>query len=423
MNKIQSKICKDTNKIKTKLSTFFTNNPDASLKKEESSYNIINVWNDDTIYFPVNEGSDKLIDVLNKLIFPPHFSAIYHIESNEMEYIFTFLNSEESYFNRKFEFTLDGKIYSCAYKRSSDELLLLVETYKPIEKYIHDDHRNMNMLKIYIRLEKEGGLPKNIRIEPISFYVKGFYKYNEDVLIETSKHLNFFMSYYDRKTPLILMHSPKTQSETEGIKQTRLDNYDFPKKISSRRQDPFLLDLALEANRENTRLAFIYYYQILEYAAFYYIDSDIKRRLQQIITRPDIHTNLDKHIPKILDTVIDFRHSDEAKISKVVEIGCSPETVWKEIAKSLSYFTQKHIFEGGFVLDPFISANINSEGFCSMWCPKMPDTIRKIRNAIVHGRENRLGLVISPTKDNELKLKPWIPVIRRIAEEVIIFGS
>ncbi|GAI28193.1 unnamed protein product, partial [marine sediment metagenome] len=37
------------------------------------------------------------------------------------------------------------------------------------------------------------------------------------------------------------------------------------------------------------------------------------------------------------------------------------------------------------------------------------------------GRESRLGLIISPTENNDLKTSPWIPVIRRIAEQVIVF--
>jgi hypothetical protein len=119
----------------------------------------------------------------------------------------------------------------------------------------------------------------------------------------------------------------------------------------------------------------------------------------------------------------DIRQSDEAKLSKIVETRCFPEVVWKELQQDLSYFSKKQEFDGGFNIEPFISADMTFESFSAMWIPKTPDTLRKIRNALVHGRESRLGASISPTEANEIKIRPWIPVIRRIAEQVIIFGG
>ena len=142
----------------------------------------------------------------------------------------------------------------------------------------------------------------------------------------------------------------------------------------------------------------------------------------QIINTPDIHADPDKYIPRILDTVTDMHQSDEAKLNKIVETGCPPDIIWKELRQNLPYFSERQEFKGGFVIEPFISDDMTLKSFAAMWIPKTPDTLRKIRNALVHGRESRHGLFIAPTRDNNLKISPWIPVIHRIAEQIIIFG-
>lgn len=255
---------------------------------------------------------------------------------------------------------------------------------------------------------------------PTSFFVSRFEKFEEDKIVEVSKHLNFFMTYYDRGTPTVVVHSPRSD-KPEPVRELQLFETDFPKKLSCSRKDPFLLDLALAALVAETRLKFLYYYQILEYAAFYYIDADVRRRMLQTIATPHIHTDPDRHIYRLLEIMSDVRQSDESKINKIVETGCSPDIVWEHIQQNLSYFSRTQEFEGGFVLQPFVSEGMTLEVFKGMWIPKMPDTLRKIRNALVHGRESRLGLAIAPTKENELKLQPWIRIIRCIAEQILIF--
>jgi hypothetical protein len=107
----------------------------------------------------------------------------------------------------------------------------------------------------------------------------------------------------------------------------------------------------------------------------------------------------------------------------VVKAICSPEAVWREIEQNMAYFTTKHEFDGGFVLDPFIPENSSKEGFCGMWHPKTINALRHIRNALVHGREKKFINVIAPTRRNDLLIRPWSSIVRCIAEQVIIFGS
>ena len=170
-------------------------------------------------------------------------------------------------------------------------------------------------------------------------------------------------------------------------------------------------------------MKFIYYYQILEYAAFYYVDDSIRRNLLRIVCTPDILSNPEKYISRILDAVSESRQEIEAKIEKIVYSSCTPDVIWSELQQNIAYFTTRQEFEGGFVLEPFVCEDTTLETFTTMWHPNTAVTLRHIRNALVHGRERRGGPIITPTRDNEVKIRPWLPIIRRVAEQVIIYGK
>jgi hypothetical protein len=407
-----------------KLAPFLSQNPYSKIEKRGKSYYVTSAWNVESVSFVLEPDSESdLINALNNLILPPRFTAVYHSDTNTMEYIYTLLDRNSPYLSRQFEFSIEGKTYHCAFKDASDRLLLLGKLFRPTGEI--EDYRNLAQLSMYTNPDilKTLGLEDDFLRDskPVSFFVSEFEVFDEEKIVEISKHINFFMRYYDRQTPYIIIH-PLQRSEIEPVKQLQFVEPAFPKHISTRRQDPFLLDLALAANQATTRLGFLYYYQILEYAAFYYIDDDIRRKMLQIIQIPDIHAYPDKYIPRILDMVSDIRQSDEAKLNKVVEIRCSPDIVWKELEQNLHYFSKRQEFDGGFAIEPFISEDMTLESFSMIWIPKTPDTLRKIRNALVHARESRLGLIIAPTSDNDIKLRPWLSIIRRIAEQALIFG-
>jgi len=74
-------------------------------------------------------------------------------------------------------------------------------------------------------------------------------------------------------------------------------------------------------------------------------------------------------------------------------------------------------------LKPILTKGMSCEDFSPNWCPKILETLRKVRNALVHGKEKRMAKVISPTPRNDILIQPLIAVVRRTAEQVILFGS
>jgi hypothetical protein len=412
--------------LEKQLAPFLRQNPYSKVERSGESYYVATPWKDESISFILTpELKSDLIATLNNVILPPRFTALYHVDSNEMEYIYTLLEKDNPYTSRQFEFTIEEQTYSCRFGDASDRLLLLSKVFRPTGEEPSAEYRNLTLLHTYVNPEPMQTLKfvKELIADrkPVSFFVTGFEKFDEGTILEVSKHLNLFMRYYDRKSPFILIHSaesgmPELPTQLQFVETT------FPDRISTRRQDPFLLDLALAAINVETRLQFLYYYQILEYAAFYYISEDIKESLLKIIQTPDIHSNPDKYIPRILETISESRIEEEVKIDKTVKACCSPDIIWEELQQNLPYFCNKQEFEGGFVFEPFFPEDTTLENFCKLWHPQMSITLRHIRHALVHARERRSGQVIVPTRDNNIKLAPWVSLIRRIAEQVIIFG-
>lgn len=413
-----------------KLAPFLSRNPNAKIEKRGELYYVANAWNEESISFLLAPDSESnLIAALNTLILPPRFTALYHLDTNTMEYIYTLLDRNSPYLSRNFEFTIEDKNYQCRFGDASDRLLLLSKFFRPAGE-VTGNVRNLVMLSLYTNPEIMQNLGLEIQDffkerKPISFFVSEFEDFNEEKIAEISKNLNFLMQYYDRQTPYITIH-PLQSGEIGPVRQLQFVETEFPEKLSTKRQNPFLLDLILAANEADTRLKFIYYYQILEYAAFYYIEDNIKRDLLRVINTPDIFSNPDKYIPRILDTVSEDRQDEEAKIEKIIKNNCAPDIIWKEIQQNISYFSKRQEFEGGFVIEPIIPEDATLESFLQEWHPRtatiLRNTLRYIRNALVHAREKKFGVVITPTADNDRRIRPWIPVIRRIAEQVLIFG-
>ena len=60
-------------------------------------------------------AKSKLSEIVNSLILPPRFSAIYHMDTNTMEYIYTRLKLDDPILSRQFIFNLDDKQYLCKF--------------------------------------------------------------------------------------------------------------------------------------------------------------------------------------------------------------------------------------------------------------------------------------------------------------------
>src|SRR5436853_4168342 len=109
--------------------------------------------------------------------------------------------------------------------------------------------------------------------KPVSFFIDNLLSYEEEYLLSLSKHLNFYMGYFNRVSPQIEVRTASTlpTSVRSGPQTIEI----IPPMITAVDLDPFLLDLNLAATFGDTRLRILYYYQILEYGAFYWVEDSV----------------------------------------------------------------------------------------------------------------------------------------------------
>ena len=84
---------KKINDLKKQLEQFLKNNSYSEVELRNEIYYINNPWEDESLSFEIKkEDESELIKTLNNLILPPRFSAIYHLDTKEIEYIYNLIN-------------------------------------------------------------------------------------------------------------------------------------------------------------------------------------------------------------------------------------------------------------------------------------------------------------------------------------------
>lgn len=76
-----------THQLEQELATFFEKNPESDYDGDANSGSIIQPWGDDTVELAISNANDSLIGTLNSVYLPPHFTAILHLDSQDLEII------------------------------------------------------------------------------------------------------------------------------------------------------------------------------------------------------------------------------------------------------------------------------------------------------------------------------------------------
>lgn len=417
MEEIESEI----QQLTTKLNKFINNNSYLNIENTNGKYYIVNPWEDDTVQIEVSIDNEILLESLNSVILPPPLSAIFHTDTYTFEFIFTVASPDNYLWSRAFDFIFNGVTYPCYYGESSEKLLSIASATRPRKPSSNTKHRNLRIYNDYCCQEK---LPEPMvkffeNKKPISFFLGPFTPKNNDEIIELSRHLNFYMFYFDRNTPIIEIYRP----DEDFLLNEQEVTCAFPDKLIGSTINPYLLDLWTSASSLHGRLSFLYYYQILEYAGFYYIDEDVKLRIEKILRKPDLLSTTSTCISQAIDEIIDYRLTDEQKLNAVIKRSSDPEKIWGVLEPYKDYFCNAVYFDGGFSVEPLIKQEWSHDDFAKSWYPKVPEKLRLIRNALVHSRESRVGQVIAPTRANNKRLIPWIKIIEEIACQVAIYRN
>lgn len=404
------------------LQVFAGNNPEASLLENEDHFIVRNPWGDDSVELIVPFTQGDLIASLNAVRLPPRFTALVHCDSRDVEFIFGEIPKDDPLRVRSFDFVFRASTMRCEYVDASARLVSIANSFRQVGPPGDSAYRNLFSVRSSKRKKKDiSEDPKLSSLVLTSFWVRNA-MLSDDDLVAVARHLNFYMKYYDPQSPTILVHDDVPEKTTFPA-PSRYPHGDYPEIISARDIDEYILSLWETASgSRNAVQKYIYHFQILEYAAFYYLRDDVSRSIKKVLLSPNVLSCIDDASRQLLDIVAEDRTSDEAKMSQLLQQYIDPLRLWPTVERFKDCFSRETAFEGGFVLPPLIKSDWKGDDFCSAYIPKLPDTLRKLRNALVHAREMRSPRCILPSRKNSSQLRPWSNLIEAVSGEIVVYA-
>ena len=411
------------------LSDFQRNNPQCKFAMDKDNFIIGYVWSVQDAYFIFDQKEVELLKDINNIAFRPRFDAIFHVDLNEVEFIFAYLKPDEgldqSYMDRCFTFNFLGNTFECCFKEPSSRLFELAKRIRWLPSIPSIGGAIARQFRAFRDAQRLDSLPETAKEYfakrvPRSFFVKTEKPLLDCDWEQLSRHINFHMQYYDRKTPIIEVRDEAKSEKIEASSALRLLADSFPTAMAAHEIDDFILQLIEVADRTSPRFAFIYYYQVIEYAGFYFVDEKAKKEIRQFLTDPAMVMCPEDRVSELLAVLSDLQHNDDAKMRRVIEDYCDPRIVWREIENDRIFFSNPVEFEGGYQLSALIADDTSVDTWRTMWMPRTFTLLTKIRNCLVHGRERRQSQVILPTPDNTKLIERYLPVIKRVAEQIAL---
>lgn len=414
-------------KMKTvSLSGFKKYNPEAIVTVDKDNFIINKPWGDNTISLVFSKANTNILSELNKIILTRPFSAIYHTDTKKLEFIYTIFSSGNE--NDKFKFSLNGKKYECEFNKSTKELLDIASAFKRKDAKSSTNYRNLDEFEFFFfekKLIKDKKISTPKKRVPMSFFISGINwdksktKESEIEMIEIANHLNFYLNYFDNKTPNIIIH--EEEGETHQNKGNRYLFGEFPKEIKAHKLDPYLLILHNRAKSEqNNFLKYLYFYQIIEYASFYYLKDDLAQQLTSVLLSPYTEGYMKTATQKIIDIMSEDSMHVTQKFNSVIKKFAEPEIIWKVIESLKKDFSSDIIFDGNLTIKKIVKEESTIDDFKISWDTIISTNLRNIRNSISHSGEDCMTSNILPTRKNSNKIKPWISLVSIIAKQIMI---
>lgn len=393
------------------------NNPNAKIEKHQDFHVIENLWDDDSISFKIEKR--QRITALTNIKFLPEIVGLYHFNENKLEFIFSPRLKNDPLISKKFKFNYQGSSFDCYFESCTKSVELLAKTMLIRKPDTDSEHRNLRNFRSYYKGPAYVQQFNKDRI-PISFFVEGNLKKFEKKFSSLLKTLNFYMSYFERNHPKIIILN--NELKTEEMKTPCFSNNgSFPKAINAKKINDIILDIFEVANgTRDLRLRFIFYFQIIEYCTYYYLEADVSKKLEKLLSQPDIANNTSdysKRIQDLLQNHIYSNKSDSNKLEKAISYFIEIGDIEDELLANKDFFCKDIKFDGGLVVQKIFENVDQSKHLNNSILKSVKENIEKIRNTIVHLRHSRENTVILPTLKNNELIKPYLYIVRRIAEK------
>jgi hypothetical protein len=380
---------------------------------DDNKIHIKNLWNDDSFLLRFDNADD--LTFLNDLFFPEELMATYSLTGGFMEVFAYPLEPEDDLVQRSFSFNYIGKEFKCSWKKPTEQFEKIASAFREEKEESKTSYRNLRQFRDFYKREE---LPKFISKyfegkEPFNFFIEGDFELIKNEILNFCKLLNFYMGYFDRETPAIQILQKSYKKEIFNLPCYSLQDR-FPESLNATDIDTILLDIITVANNSNdNRLSFIFYYQILEYASYYYLKSDIKYRLMTLLKKPDISFKSEEYSKAIIEEFKNhFKNNDDkAKLDILISEHITLNDIKIELENNIEYFSKKIYFEGGFSIAPIMKNEITGiSQLPENTLKSIKDNIINIRNCLVHlGKTPKIAPLsrsnLSPLHPNYLQSK------------------
>jgi hypothetical protein len=376
-------------------------------------------WNDSSFALFVPEHADDLAEALNNVILPERLTAIYHKDSRKLEVIWTAYSLEESQkelIGRKFNFHYLGNAHKCHFSRCSERLLIIAENLIPL-RMSYTSFRNLQSFNAFI-LNRKNSNTNNAVDQPICFWIENI-DWNIDKIIEIVNNINFYLSYYDNDSPTVLIH-PAGEDEKPSPRNRYITG-SFPKNINGKQLDNNLVSFWNASSSGDAARKFQYYYRIIEYASFFYLESSARITVKRILSAPDAIDDIESVTEKLMAAFQTSKLDEYAKFAQIIQDTVDPKILWSEMSQNIPAFSKDIKFDGGFLLKSVISTTTKESSYLPKGLETFTKAIRDIRNALSHGRDFKSSLVITPTARNLKALQPWVHLIAAAAGQVVLY--
>lgn len=412
--------------VESDFEEFFSANPDCvvvdtsvKLRDELGSFQIANPWGDKTLsIFLPDDDTERLALAkhLNGVVLPPRYSAVLHRSTQHLEVLWTAYRlraASTEIKDREFTLNWEGVDRVLRFGDSSDAVLSLAKRCFATSNESLTNHRNILSFNLFAENPDHPALDR-----PLSFFVDCSGIDVED-LNEFVLHVNAYMTYFDRKSPRILIHS---DAENDLTPRDRYVEGEFPKKISARRIDANLLSFWNEVFMSNDQIMrFLLCYRIVEYAAFNYLGAKTKQEIRRLLSKPSLPQSVDEAIDKLVEALVQSKEIEAIpRTQNLVAETVDLEKLWENIELNLDYFRGEHVFDGGFRVAPLLSGKCDFQTWKTNGVRNTMDRLRGIRNALSHGQDGSTRGTIRPTKVNEHSLLPWVNLIEIIAGDAML---
>ena len=363
------------------------------------------------------DKAQKLAAAMGKVDFPSGYSGILHKESRKLEVFWTAFKVREKHDEiktRSFDIWWRGKKRACYFGQASEEAMTIAAAILPVAAPSHTDHRNIMSFHYHAN-----GYEIPHMGDPVCFFLDCV-DVNDNDLDEYLRTINFYMTYYDRETPRILIH--EVDPIISESQKPRYTENEFPEEIVASDVDPSVTSFWLGSfETRDSAMKYLLHYRLMEYLSLSHVKIEQKKSLIDILRRPHLISSTEGAAAEIA-SLFASQVRDTDRLKQFISETVSSEKVWRVLEMNREYFSKDTVFDGGHKIKKVINDNSTLDSWKESGPISLVDRLRSIRNCLAHGQDEGTKGIITATLRNRRTLAPWVNLIETFSSEAMLYS-